>query len=145
MEAALRTAYEFATGNKLTKIEFDELRGAEGIKKGSVMLNGKEIKFAVANGHANARKILKKKDDYHFIEIMACPGGCIGGGGQPIPSTKENIQKRMNALYQEDARLPFRKSHENPAIQKVYKEFLDKPLSKKAHELLHTHYHKKEL
>ena len=145
MEAALRTAYETATGKQLWKIEFDQLRGMEGIKEGTIIINDKEIRFAAANGHANARKLLAKRKDYHFIEIMACPGGCIGGGGQPIPSTKEILQKRMDALYQQDANLQFRKSHENPVVQKIYKEFLDKPLSAKAEKLLHTHYYKREL
>ena len=145
MEAALRTAYETATGLPLTKIEFEQLRGAEGIKEGTIIINGNEIRFAAANGHSNARKLLAKKEKYHFIEIMACPGGCIGGGGQPIPSTKANIQARMNAIYQEDARLPLRKSHENPIVQKIYKEFLGKPLSKKAEKLLHTKYFKRKL
>jgi iron only hydrogenase large subunit-like protein len=145
MEAALRTAYELATGKSVTKLEFDQLRGMDGIKHGTIIINDKEIRFAAANGHANARKLLARKKDYHFIEIMACPGGCIGGGGQPIPSTKEILKKRMNAIYKEDARLPLRKSHENPVVQKIYKEFLDKPLSKKAHKLLHTRYYKRAL
>ena len=117
----------------------------DGIKEGTIIINDKEIRFACANGHANARKLMEKRKDYHFIEIMACPGGCIGGGGQPIPSTKEIVQKRMNAIYQEDAHLALRKSHENPIVQKIYKEFLDKPLSKKAHKLLHTRYYKRRL
>ncbi|MBR9692180.1 4Fe-4S binding protein [Candidatus Woesearchaeota archaeon] len=145
MEAALRTAYEVGTGKQLTKIEFDQLRGMDGIKTGTIIIKGKEIKFAVANGLANARELMKRKDDYHFIEIMACPGGCIGGGGQPLPFAWEKIHKRMAAIYKEDARLPLRKSHENPIVQKIYKEFLDKPLSKKAHKLLHTHYYKRGL
>ncbi|MBW2977913.1 iron hydrogenase small subunit, partial [Candidatus Woesearchaeota archaeon] len=145
MEAALRTAYETATGKQLTKIEFDQLRGMDGIKHGTIIINGKEIRFAAANSHANARKLLAERKDYDFIEIMACPGGCIGGGGQPIPSTKEILQKRIQAIYQEDAKLPYRKSHENPIVQKIYKEFLDKPLSKKAHKLLHTKYRKRGL
>jgi NADH-quinone oxidoreductase subunit G/NADP-reducing hydrogenase subunit HndD len=145
MEAALRTAYEFATGQSVTKLEFDQLRGMDGVKEGTIIINDKEIRFAAANGHANARKLLAKKKDYHFIEIMACPGGCIGGGGQPIPSTKAKIQARMNAIYQEDARLPLRKSHENPVVKQIYNEFLEKPLSKKAERLLHTRYYKREL
>jgi len=145
MEAALRTAYETATDKKLKNIEFKQLRGTKGIKKGKIKVNGKEIRFAAANGHANARKLLEEKDKYHFIEIMACPGGCIGGGGQPIPSTKEVIQKRMNAIYEEDQNLPLRKSHENPVVQKIYKEFLDKPLNKKSEKLLHTKYFKRKL
>jgi NADH-quinone oxidoreductase subunit G/NADP-reducing hydrogenase subunit HndD len=145
MEAALRTAYELATGKTTPKLEFNEIRGMAGIKEGKIDINGREIRFAAANGLHNTRELLKHKDDYHFIEIMSCPGGCIGGGGQPIPSTKEKIQKRMQAIYEEDRRLPLRKSHENPIVQKIYKEFLDKPLSKKAHKLLHTHYYKRKL
>jgi len=145
MEAALRTAYEFATNKQLTKIEFDQLRGMDGIKEGTINVNGTVIKFAAANGLHNARELMKNKDKYHFIEIMSCPGGCIGGGGQPIPSTKENIQKRMQAIYQEDKELPLRKSHENPIVKKIYEEFLEKPLSTKSHKLLHTHYYKRKL
>jgi NADH-quinone oxidoreductase subunit G/NADP-reducing hydrogenase subunit HndD len=145
MEAALRTAYELATGKSVPKLEFKEIRGMEGIKHGTININGTKIKFAAANGLHNTRKLLKRRDDYHFIEIMSCPGGCIGGGGQPIPSTKEKIQKRMQAIYQEDRKLPLRKSHENPVVQKIYKEFLEKPLSTKAHKLLHTHYCKRKL
>jgi iron only hydrogenase large subunit-like protein len=144
MEAALRTAYELGTGNPLTKIEFDQLRGMEGIKEGTIVINGKEIRFAAANGLRNAVRLLKNKKDYHFIEIMACPGGCIGGGGQPIPSTKEKIAKRMQAIYAEDAGLPHRKSHDNPLVKQIYSEFLGKPLSKKAEKLLHTKYFKRE-
>ena len=143
MEAALRTAYEVGTGKQLTKVEFDQLRGMNGIKEGTIIINGKEIKFAAANGLRNATRLLKIKDDYHFIEIMACPGGCIGGGGQPLPVNKEILQKRMNAIYQEDAMLPLRKSHENPIVKEIYKELLDKPLSKKSEKLLHTKYFKR--
>jgi len=145
MEAALRTAYELATGKPVPKLEFNEIRGMGGIKEGKIIIDGKEIRFAAANGLHNAREILKRKNDYHFIEIMSCPGGCIGGGGQPIPSTKEKIKKRMQAIYEEDRKLPLRKSHENPIVQKIYKEYLDKPLSKKAHMLLHTYYCKRKL
>ena len=143
MEAALRTAYEFGTGKILEKLEFDQIRGLEGIKEGSIDLNGKTIKFAVANGLRNARKLMKKRDSYHFIEIMACPGGCIGGGGQPLPQTREITEKRMQAIYREDARLPLRKSHENPIVQEIYRECLGKPLSPKAKKYLHTHYTKR--
>ncbi len=144
MEAALRTAYEIATGKKLTKIEFDQLRGLNGIKEGSIIINGKEIRFAAVSGLANTRELLKRMNKYHFIEVMACPGGCIAGGGQPLPKTKERIEKRMRALYEEDAKLPLRKSHENPIIKKLYDEFLEKPLSRKSEELLHTRYKKRE-
>jgi NADH-quinone oxidoreductase subunit G len=145
MEAALRTGYELATGKKLGKIEFDQLRGLKGIKEGSIIINGLEVKFVAANGLHNAKEILKNKDKYHFIEIMACPGGCIGGGGQPLPVNEEIKQKRMNALYTDDANLKYRKSHENPIVKHLYDEFLDKPLSEKAHELLHTCYFERGL
>jgi iron only hydrogenase large subunit-like protein len=115
----------------------------QGIKEGNIIINGKEIKFAAANGLHNARELIKRKDDYHFIEIMACPGGCIGGGGQPLPFAWEKIHKRMQAIYQEDSNLPLRKSHENPIVQQIYREFLDKPLSKKAEKILHTKYTKR--
>lgn len=144
MEAALRTAYETATGKSLTKIEFDQLRGMRGIKEGTININGKEIKFAAANGLRNAVRLLKKMKDYQFIEVMACPGGCIGGGGQPIPSTKEILQKRMDAIYRQDEIMPLRKSHENPVVKQIYSEFLDHPLSGKAHKLLHTKYFRRQ-
>lgn len=143
MEAALRTAYELGTGKQLTKIEFDQIRGMDGIKEGTIIINKQEIKFAVANGLRNAKRLMEKKNEYHFIEIMACPGGCIGGGGQPLPVNKEIIKKRISAIYREDAKLPFRKSHENPLVQQIYKEFLGAPLSKKSEKLLHTKYTKR--
>ena len=145
MEAALRTAYETATGKSLTKIEFDQVRGVAGIKQGSIVLNDLEVKFAVAHGMMNACNLIESYKDYHFIEVMACPGGCIGGGGQPIPTTWDIRQKRINAIYQEDRNLPLRKSHENPALKKVYEEFLGDAGGHKAHELLHTGYVKRGL
>jgi iron-only hydrogenase group A len=143
MEAALRTAYEFATGKSVTKLEFEQIRGIQGIKEGSIIINGKEIRFAVAHGGANLRKLMENKDKYHFIEMMACPGGCIGGGGQPVHSTQDILRKRMNAIYKEDTGKQLRKSHENPVVKQIYKEFLGKPLSEKAEKLLHTHYVKR--
>ena len=144
MEAALRTAYELATGNVLKNVDFKETRGMKGIKEGSVDVNGVEIKFAVANGLKNAKELMKVKDKYHFIEIMACPGGCINGGGQPLPFSFEKVQKRMDAIYREDRRLPFRKSHDNPVVKEIYSSFLGKPLSEKSEKLLHTRYVKRE-
>jgi len=141
MEAALRTAYELGTGEKLTKIEFDQTRGMEGIKEGSMMVKGTEVKFAVANGLRNARELMKKRKDYHFIEIMACPGGCINGGGQPLPYSKDKILARMAAIYREDESLPIRKSHENPLIKKIYDEFLGEPLGEKSEKLLIQNIH----
>lgn len=115
----------------------------DGIKQGSIKIKNKAIRFAAANGLNNARELLKEKDKYHFIEIMACPGGCIGGGGQPLPVTKEIIGRRMEAIYKQDKMKKLRCSHENPVVQKIYKEYLGKPLSRKAHNLLHTKYIKR--
>lgn len=143
MEAALRTAYEFGNKKELKNIEFKEIRGMEGIKEGSVKIRGKTIKFAVAHGGANNRKLLENKDKYHFIEMMACPGGCIGGGGQPPHITKEILQKRMKAIYEEEANMELKKSHENPIVKQIYKECLGHPLSKRSERYLHTHYTKR--
>lgn len=144
MEAALRTAYEVVTKQELKKLDFTEVRGLEGIKEASVELNGLTLKVAAAHSLSNARKLLEAirdgKADYHFIEIMACPGGCIGGGGQPIPTNLDIRQKRMGAIYREDQRMDLRKSHENPAVQALYADYLGKPLGEKSHHLLHTHY-----
>jgi len=144
MEAALRTAYEVVTGKILEKIEFHSVRGMEAIKEAEVELNGLELKVAVAHGLSNAKVLLERvqngESPYHFIEVMACPGGCLGGGGQPIPTNLEIRKKRAEAIYLEDMAKPIRKSHENPAINRLYTEFLDKPLSEKAHHLLHTTY-----
>ncbi len=145
MEAALRTAYELHTGKTLGKVEFTQVRGLEGIRKASIDLDGFELKVGIAHGLGNARKLLEDirtgKNEFHAIEIMACPGGCIGGGGQPLHhGDVEIIKARSRAIYQEDAGKPLRKSHENPYIQKLYEEYLGKPLSEKAHALLHTKY-----
>jgi len=144
MEAALRTVYELVTKKPLNDIEIKAVRGLEGIKEAAIDLDGTVVKAAVANGLANARKLLEKiasgKADYHFVEIMACPGGCIGGGGQPIPTSPEIRQKRVEAIYRQDRNMKVRKSHENPAVQMLYEEFLGEPNGHRAHELLHTHY-----
>lgn len=146
MEAALRTVYEKVTGKTLEKLEFTAVRGFEGIKEATVTINGRDIRLAVVHTLKNARKIMEqvKKgiSPYDFIEVMACPGGCIGGGGQPIGTTNAIRQKRMAALYEIDKNMPLRKSHENPEIITLYKDFLGEPLSEKAHELLHTTYTK---
>lgn len=147
MEAALRTVYEVVTEQELKDVNFKMVRGMEGIKEAEVDLNGTVVKVAVAHGLSNARKVMDQvragQCDYHFIEIMACPGGCIGGGGQPI--TKANVKRaeRIEAIYIEDEGLPIRKSHENPEVKTIYDEFLHEPLGHKSHELLHTHYHPK--
>ena len=148
IEAALRTAYEWLTKETLEKVEFHELRGFDGIKEAVVNVNGLDVKIAVAHGLGNARELLESiragKADYHAIEIMACPGGCIGGGGQPYHHGDINIlKKRMEGIYQEDEGKTLRKSHENPYIKKLYQEFLGEPYGEKAHSLLHTHYVKR--
>jgi iron-only hydrogenase group A len=144
MEAALRTAYEVIMKKPLEKLDFVGLRGMENIKTAEVDLNGLIVKVAVAHGLKNARVLLEEiqagKSPYHFIEIMCCPGGCIGGGGQPIPTNLEIRKKRIDAIYCADKALKIRKSHENPEVQALYKEFLVKPLGEKSEELLHTKY-----
>jgi NADP-reducing hydrogenase subunit HndD len=145
IEAAVRTAYEIHTGKKLPRLDFTELRGLEGIRAATIDFDGLPISIGIAHGLGNARKLLDDiragKSSFHAIEIMACPGGCIGGGGQPLHHGDLNILKaRQQAIYREDAGKPIRKSHENPFIIQLYKEFLGKPLSEKSHHLLHTSY-----
>lgn len=156
MEAALRTAYEIVTGREVPfkNLNITPVRGFEGIRQATIkiegcleewrFLEGVELKCAVAHGLSNAREIMQAvkdgKIDVHFIEVMACPGGCLGGGGQPIPTNQEIREKRAAAIYEEDMDLSIRKSHENPEVIQIYKEFLGEPLGHKSHELLHTHY-----
>lgn len=145
IEAACRTAYELYTGKKLEKIEFEQLRGLEGIRSATIDFDGLPLNIGIANGLGNARKLLDEvragTSNYHAIEIMACPGGCIGGGGQPYHhGYSEILRRRAAAIYTEDERKTIRKSHENPSIIRLYSEFLGEPGSKKAHSLLHTHY-----
>ncbi len=149
MEAALRTAYSYVTGEKLPKVEFQDVRGIQGIKETKISIKGTEVRIAVAHGLSNVEyvmeKIRKAKEagtelPYHFVEVMACPGGCVGGGGQPYGVTNELRKKRAAGLYSEDERAAVRCSHENPYIQQLYKEFLGEPLGEKSHSLLHTHY-----
>ncbi len=160
MEAALRTAYEIVTGREVPfeNLNITPVRGMEGVKEASVkienpvkdwaFLDGVELKCAIAHGLVNAKKVMdavkKGTADYHFIEFMACPGGCLGGGGQPIPTNPEIRQKRMEAIYAEDDGMPIRKSHENPEVLKLYKDFLKEPLGEVSHHLLHTKYTKRE-
>ena len=152
MEAAVRTVYEILEGKPLENLELEAIRGVEGIKEAALTIQGKEVKIAVVHGTANAKALLEKikagEAKYDFIEVMACPGGCVNGGGQPIVSAKKRAlvdirAERAKALYAEDRGSELRKSHENPAIKKLYEEFLEKPCSHKAHELLHTHYTKR--
>ena len=145
IEAATRTAYEVFTGKKLERIEFTELRGLEGIRDAWVDFNGTPIHIGIAHGLKNARTLLERvrkgEEQFHAIEVMACPGGCIGGAGQPYHHGDSSIiKKRFDATYEEDRNKPIRKSHENPSIIKLYKEFLGEPCGHKSHELLHTHY-----
>ena len=146
MEAALRTAYEVYTGQTLPRLEFEDVRNdVNAIKEATIDLNGTPLKVAIANGLKNAEEIIRRVEsgeaDYIFIEIMACPGGCIGGGGQPIGTNNAVRDARIKALYEIDRSLPLRKSHENPEIKTIYEEFFGAPLSHRSHELLHTHYH----
>ena len=153
MEAALRTAQDTLTGKDLPKIDIEQVRGGEGIKRATVNIAGKDIKVVAASGLANARRILEEiksgKADYQFVEIMACPGGCVMGGGQPIKSSKIRSEVdvralRASALYSIDEKSTIRKSHENPVVKKIYDEFLQKPGSELAEKLLHTSYKKRE-
>lgn len=141
MTAALRTAYETATGETLQKLDFADLRGTQGIKEAQVKIGAKTYRIAVAHGGANARKLMEHASDYHFIEIMACPGGCVGGGGQPIFSDPQALAKRAAALRSADDSKTLRKSHENPVVKKIYSDYLGSPGSKTAEKLLHTTYH----
>jgi len=145
IEAAVRTAYELHTKKELPRLNFDELRGMEGIRKATIDFDGLPINIGIAHGLGNARKLLEEiqagKSEFHAIEIMSCPGGCIGGGGQPYHhGNVEIIKKRQRAIYEEDGKKAIRKSHENPYILKLYEEFLGHPLSEKSHHLLHTEY-----
>lgn len=156
MEAALRTAYEIITGREVPfeNLNITAVRGLDGVKEAAIkleglvdawkFLEGATLKIAIANGLNNARKLMDKvragEADYHFIEIMACPGGCLGGGGQPIPTSQAIREKRAGAIYDEDMALRVRKSHENEDVKKIYEVYLGEPLGHKSHKLLHTHY-----
>jgi len=150
MEAALRTAYEKITGKELEELDFTTVRGVEGVKETSVVINGMSINIGVANGLQNAKNLLDRvangEKEYHLIEIMACPGGCVAGGGQPYPPRGMHVldpdlaRLRAKALYSIDGSKSLRKSHENPAIELLYENFLGAPNSHLCHELLHTHY-----
>ena len=145
IEAAVRTAYEIYTKQTLPKIDFEELRGMDGLRKATIDFNGTPINIGIAHGLGNARKLLEDiqagNSEFHAIEIMSCPGGCIGGGGQPYHhGDAEILKKRQRAIYSEDRNKTLRKSHENPYITKLYEEFLGAPMSEKAHHLLHTQY-----
>jgi len=153
MEAALRTVAEVVTGETLEKLEFEAIRGLEGIKEASVTLGDLTVNVAVAHSTGQAAKLLDMvrsgEKSYHFIEVMGCPGGCVTGGGQPIvsPEVRNDVDvktARAKALYTEDSNKAIRKSHENPMIKKIYEEYFEEPNSHRSHELLHTHYEEKE-
>ena len=149
MEAALRTVVDVLTGRDMPRLEYGDVRGLEGIKEATVSVNGTDIKVAIVHGTANAAKLLNAiragEKTYHFIEVMGCPGGCVTGGGQPIVDARTRYYvdpraARAAATYSEDESMAIRKSHKNPAVQKLYAEFLGEPNSHIAHELLHTTY-----
>ncbi len=145
-ESVLRVIYEIFTDKKLKKVNFKQVRGFEGIRDTEIEMGNKNIKIAIAYGLGNIRKLIESGEwkKYHFIEMMACPGGCIGGGGQPRPTTWEIRKKRIAALYEQDKKMKIRVASHNPAIKKIYKEFLGKPLGKKSEKLLHTKYKKRK-
>lgn len=145
IEAALRTAYEWITGEELEKMEFEDLRGLKGIKKAQIDIGGEKVRIGVVSGLGNARRLLEKirsgEEQFHAVEIMACPGGCIAGGGQPYHHGKLDIlEKRADALYSEDEKKVIRQSHKNLSVQKIYEEFLGDIYGESAHFYLHTHY-----
>lgn len=149
IEAAVRTAYELYTGKKLSRLDFNELRGMEGVRQAVIDFDGFPLSIGIAHGLGNARKLLDEvkagRSKFHAIEVMACPGGCIGGGGQPLHHGDSSILKaRAKAIYEEDRNKPIRVSHENEFIKQLYEEFLGEPNSEKAHHLLHTHYFDKK-
>ncbi len=149
MEAAIRTAHFLVTGKEMEHLDVQAVRGLDGVKEARVNLNGLELGVAVANGLGNASRLLDelragRHSDLHFIEVMTCPGGCVGGGGQPLTSNLDAVRARMQALYAIDREGPVRASHHNEAVQKLYNEFLGAPLGEKSHHLLHTQYAKRE-
>jgi len=151
MEAALRTVYAVVCGESMPDLDIAPVRGLEGVKEAAMKVgNLGEVRVAVAHGLQNARRLMDQiaagNSDYHFIEIMTCPGGCVGGGGQPLPASDEKRRLRAEALYRDDREVQaIRQSHENPDIQKLYREFLKEPLGEKSHHLLHTHYQERDL
>jgi NADH-quinone oxidoreductase subunit G len=154
MEAALRTAHFALTKERMPTMELTPIRGLEGVKKATLQVAGREVRVAVAHCMGNIEKVLDKvrearkkgeETPYHFIEVMACRGGCVGGGGQPYSATDVIRQKRAAGIYRDDEKSAFRCSHENPMIQKVYADFLGAPLGKKSHQLLHTQYYKRKI
>lgn len=144
MEAALRTVSEVVTGKPLQKLEFEAVRGLDSVREAELTLNGQTLKVAIVHGLSNVKPLLEQIQEgtspYHFIEVMACEGGCIGGGGNE-PKTMKKVRERQRAIYEEDKKLPLRKSHENPYVKALYEDYLKEPLSAEAHRLLHTKYY----
>ena len=144
MEAALRTVSEVVTGKPLQKLEFEAVRGLDSVREAELTLNGQTLKVAIVHGLSNVKPLLEQIQDgtspYHFIEVMACEGGCIGGGGNELKTMKK-VRERQRAIYEEDKKLPLRKSHENPYVKALYEDYLKEPLSAEAHRLLHTKYY----
>lgn len=144
MEAALRTISEVVTGKPLQKLEFEAVRGLDSVRESELTLNGQTLKVAIVHGLSNVKPLLEQIQEgtspYHFIEVMACEGGCIGGGGNE-PKTMKKVRERQRAIYEEDKKLPLRKSHENPYVKALYEDYLKAPLSAEAHRLLHTKYY----
>jgi len=149
MEAAVRTAHYLVTGKEMDEYVVKELRGLDGLKITKVKIGDVELGVAVVSGLGNARKLLDEiragRNDIHFIEVMTCPGGCIAGGGQPLAADQTAIKARMKSLYDIDRDAKIKTSHSNPYIQRLYKEYLGKPLSEKSHQLLHTHYQTRDV
>ena len=154
MEAALRTAYAVLTGNELADINFTPARGLKDVKEAKVDVNGTEVRIAVVHQMGNVEPVLeavrsaiaeKKEPPYHFIEVMACPGGCIGGGGQPIGADLKAIKARLKALYEIDRDESLRVSHKNQQVKRLYEEYLGEPLGEKSHHLLHTTYSRRDI
>jgi iron only hydrogenase large subunit-like protein len=149
MEAAIRTAHFLVTGKELEKLEVEAVRGLEGAKEARVHIDGLELGVAVVNGLGNACRLLDdiragRRTDLHFIEVMTCPGGCIGGGGQPMNGNRTAVRSRMQALYHIDSQDAVRRSHQNESVKRLYEEFLGAPLGEKSHHLLHTSYAQRE-
>lgn len=142
MEAALRSAHYFVTGENPDPDAFQVVRGMDGIREAEVDIAGTKVKAAIVSGLGNTRKLIEKirngEAEYHFVEVMACPGGCSGGGGQPICEGREMADVRGENLYKLDKESTLRFSHENPSVKKIYEDYLEKPLSHRSHELLHT-------
>eukprot|EP01086_Lenisia_limosa_P015424 TRINITY_DN4927_c0_g1_i1.p1 TRINITY_DN4927_c0_g1~~TRINITY_DN4927_c0_g1_i1.p1 ORF type:complete len:205 (-),score=84.76 TRINITY_DN4927_c0_g1_i1:83-637(-) len=143
MESALRTAYETVTQKTLDRVEFHAVRGTEGVREAVVDVDGTEVSVAIATGTAGLHKLIQKIKDgaqYHFVEMMSCPGGCVNGGGEPKTQDPDYLKKRIDAIYKVDETSELRRSHDNPSVLQLYKDYLGEINGHTAHELLHTHY-----